>query len=140
MSSLVVEWCELAGRRVVGVRWRSRGHWCSAWPGLGGVLSTTAWDPAPGGKIALCPLVAPAKVQTPANFLACIVAGSFHVVGTICYSLTCAVLNFAICDVGDPRLPSVKILLWIARMERGLHAMIELEMCINFTQLYLRNG
>ena len=34
-------------------------------------------------------------------------------------------------------------LLWIGRMERGLHAIIvriELEMCINFAQVYLRNG
>ena len=47
MSSLVVEWCEFNGHRVVITHWRSRGHWCSTWPGLGGVLSTTAWDPAP---------------------------------------------------------------------------------------------
>ena len=31
------------------------------------MLSTTAWDPAPVGKIALCPLFAPAKVETLAN-------------------------------------------------------------------------
>ena len=46
--------------------------------GLGGVLSTTAWDPAPVGNIALCPLVAPAKVKMLANLLACIVGGSLH--------------------------------------------------------------
>ena len=38
-----------------------------------------------------------------------------------------------------------KLSLWIGRMERGLHAIIaivriELEMCINFAQVYLRNG
>ena len=38
---------------------------------------------------------------------------------------------------------SYRNLLWIGRMERGLHALIvriELEMCINFAQVYLRNG
>eukprot|EP00731_Ephydatia_muelleri_P034628 Em0069g3a len=35
---------------------------------LGRVLSITAWDPAPVSKIALCPLVAPAKVETLAIF------------------------------------------------------------------------
>ncbi|KAL5473412.1 hypothetical protein EMCRGX_G027892 [Ephydatia muelleri] len=36
------------------------------------LVTTTAWDPAPVGKLALCPLVALAKVETPANCLACI--------------------------------------------------------------------
>ena len=38
---------------------------------------------------------------------------------------------------------SYRNLLWIGRMEPGLHAIIvriELEMCINFAQVYLRNG
>ena len=125
MSSLVIEWCELAGHRVVRVslvvewyklahcraRWSYNGvnslviewceftgriEWCDltgrielceltgdhgasdAAHSLGGVLSTTAWDPAPVGNIALCPLVAPAKVEMLANILACIVGGSLN--------------------------------------------------------------
>ena len=35
---------------------------------------------------------------------------------------------------------SYRNLLWIGRMEPGLIVRIELEMCINFAQVYLRNG
>ena len=78
------------------------------------------------------------------------------------YSLTRAMLNSVISDVGGARLLQLTIrlnpliwydrlakrevffsFLWIGRMERGLHAIIvqiELEMCINFAQVYLHNG
>ena len=85
LSSLIIEWCELVrkwceftGHTVVWACWTSQCHWCGAQPGFVGVLFTTAWDPAPVGTIALCPLVAPVKVKTLANLLACIVGGSLH--------------------------------------------------------------
>ena len=78
------------------------------------------------------------------------------------YSLTRAMLNSAISDVGGARLLQLTIrlnpliwydrlakrevfffFLWIGRIERGLHAIIvriELEMGINFAQVYLHNG
>ena len=72
MSSLVIEWCELAGdHSATGV---AHGQALSD-----GTSPHAAWDPATVGKIVLCPLVAPAKVETLANLLACIVGGSLHV-------------------------------------------------------------
>ena len=58
---------------------------CGTWAGLGGVVSTTACDPALVGKVALCSFAASAEVESPADLLDCIVGGSFWVVGTPCW-------------------------------------------------------
>ena len=58
MGSLVVEWFKFAGAH--GATGAVHGQ---------ALVTTTAWDPAPVGKLALCPLVALAKVETPANCL-----------------------------------------------------------------------
>ena len=49
------------------------------------MVSTTACDPALVGKVALYSLVASAKVEPPADLLACNVDGSLWVVGTPCW-------------------------------------------------------
>ena len=58
---------------------------CGTWAGLGGVVSTTACDPALVGKVALCSFAASAEVESPVDLLDCIVGGSFWVVGTPCW-------------------------------------------------------